>query len=484
MKPQYQHHLMTSFMLWFDHTLLQKGQAYSNKTGQLFFMEDSRLPDNYKRFSSAYKQWVTDSSIVGDVNPVIPTGFRNSLAGVDYDRAELAFDFENGGVIRTGASGPGDAAVITGEFAVKDFNIYLTDQTEEDIILDSKFSTNSRYNQTESGIQPYDQVVPAIFINSEFMRNEGMAFGGEDKTTNTIKAIVLAENSYQLDGVLSIFADTRHVNIQKIAFSGHPGTEYGDLKGGSYNYLNLSSTYESNNPYYIDDVSVSKLSDRAQQAVPGDLNVGFIDFEVSTSRFPREGAPSPVPKAVTVNSTNVFNLFTQERTNLDAIGASNIFLTGEIPVGSSFFGPGSDSEGSFDARYNLSTPGTSSLIRIGVTGITFATNERFKLTPLGSTVRRTDQAQRGTFSVTTGTNLFVSGNGSDFDVSSHVFTADVSDTTTLDNYVDTTITGVEIQSQIRVTGSGDSEFIFDNGSKIVDITDFTHTLKIDNFDDD
>ena len=187
MKPQYQHHLMTSFMLWFDHTLLQKGQAYSNKTGQLFFMEDSRLPDSYKRFSSAYKQWVTDSSIVGDVNPVIPTGFRNTLAGVDYDRAELAFDFENGGVIRTGASGPGDGAVITGEFAVKDFNIYLTNQTEEDIILDSKFSTNSRYNQTESGIQPYDQVVTAIFINTELMRIQGMALGGDDKTTNTIK---------------------------------------------------------------------------------------------------------------------------------------------------------------------------------------------------------------------------------------------------------------------------------------------------------
>ena len=282
MKPQYQHHLMTSFMLWFDHTLLQKGQAYSNKTGQLYHIEDSRLPDSYKRFSSPYKQWVTDSSIVGDTNPKIPTGFMES--GRDDG---FVFDFENGGIIYTGSNGPGTDAVITGEFAVKDFNIYLTNQTEEDIILDSKFSTNSRYNQTESGIQPYDQVVPAIFINTEFMRNQGMALGGEDKTTNTIKAVVLAEDSYQLDGVLSIFADTRHVNIQKIPFSGHPGTEYGDLKGGSYNYLNLSSTYESSNPYYIDDVSVSKLSDRAQQAVPGDLNVGFIDFEVATSRFPR-----------------------------------------------------------------------------------------------------------------------------------------------------------------------------------------------------
>jgi hypothetical protein len=186
-----------------------------------------------------------------------------------------------------------------------------------------------------------------------------------------------------------------------------------------------------------------------------------------------------------ITPANVFNRFVQERANLDAIGASNIFLTGEIPAGSSFSGPGNDSQGPFDARYtSITTSPSTELIRIGVTGITFATNERFKLTPLGSTIRRTDQPQRGSFTVTTGTNLFVSGNGSDFDIASHAFTAEVSDTSSLNNYIDTTITGVEIQSQIRVTGSGDSEFIFDNGSKIVDITDFTHTVKIDNFDDD
>jgi hypothetical protein len=172
-----------------------------------------------------------------------------------------------------------------------------------------------------------------------------------------------------------------------------------------------------------------------------------------------------------ITPANVFNRFVQERANLDAIGASNIFLTGEIPAGSSFSGPGSDGQGPHDARYSSTTASSSTeLIRIGVTGITFATNERFKLTPLGSTIRRAGMIARGSFSVATGTNLFVSGN--------------VSDSSSQDNYIDTTITGVKIQSQINVTGSGDSEFTFDNGSKVVDITDFTHTVKINNFDDD
>lgn len=186
-----------------------------------------------------------------------------------------------------------------------------------------------------------------------------------------------------------------------------------------------------------------------------------------------------------ITPANVFNRFDQERVNLDAIGASNIFLTGEIPAGSSFLGPGNDSQGPHAARYNSTTESPSTeLIRIGVTGITFVTNERFKLTPLGSTIRRAGMSINGSFTVTTGTNLFVSGNGSDFDLGSNIFRVQVSDSSSQDNYIDTTITGVEIQSQIRVTGLGDSEFIFDNGNKVVDITDFTHTIKIDNFDDD
>ena len=281
MKPQYQHELMTSFMLWFDHELLQKGEAYSNQTGKLFYDDDSRLPNSYKAYASSYKQWVTDSSVNGVTNPVIPTSFNGSGRSDD-----IIFDFENGRIIETGGAF-GTTEVLTGTFAVKDFNVYLTNETEEDLIIENKFKLNSRYLQNPSGVNPYDQMVPAIFLNSEFMQNEAFAFGGEDKTVSIIKAVVLAETPYQLDGVLSIFADSARKTVSKVPFSGHPSTEYGDIKGGSYNYTSLSSTYSSNNPYYIEDVTVSKFSDRAQNKIPGDLKVGFIDFEVSTYRFPR-----------------------------------------------------------------------------------------------------------------------------------------------------------------------------------------------------
>ena len=283
MKPQYQHELMTSFFLWFDHELLQKGEAYSNKTGQLYYMEDDRLPSDYVRYSSPYKQWVTDSSITGESNPTIPTGFMGSGRNDDF-----IFDFENGSVIHTGSSSIGSDQTITGTFAVKDFNVYLSNSTEEDLIIEGKFKLNSRYgNSATTGIQPYDQVTPAIFLNVEFSRNEGFAFGGMDKTSSTIKAVVLADNEYQLDGVLSIFADSARKIVPKIPFTAHPGTEYGDVKSGAYNYNTLKNSYSSE-PFFIDDVVVSKFSDRAQSSVPGDIKVGFIDFDISTQRFPRQ----------------------------------------------------------------------------------------------------------------------------------------------------------------------------------------------------
>ena len=282
MKPQYQHELMTSFSLWFDHELLQKGEAYSNKTGTLYAQSDSRLPNSYISLQSDYKQWVNDSSITGEVNPIIPTDFQGSGRSND-----IIFDFDNGRLIETGSVFSA-GNTLTGSFSVKDFNVYLSNESEEDLITENKFKLNSRYGTpTISGIEPYAQVVPAIFLNCEYMRNEGFAFGGEDRSVNTIKAVVLAEDSYQLDGALSIFADSARKVFQKIPFSAHSLTEYGDIKGGVYNYTGLAHTYSSQNPFVIEDVSVSKLSSKAQDKIPGDLYIGFIDFEVSTTRYPR-----------------------------------------------------------------------------------------------------------------------------------------------------------------------------------------------------
>ena len=132
MKEQFQHKLTTSFFLWFDNFLLTKGEAFTNKTGEFFYYDDSRLDSTYKAYGSPFKQWVTDSSVTG---ATIPSGVY--IDGNFSGRNDgVVLDFENGrGLI----SGSDTDLTITGEFSLKDFNVYITNDTEEDLIVEISF---------------------------------------------------------------------------------------------------------------------------------------------------------------------------------------------------------------------------------------------------------------------------------------------------------------------------------------------------------
>ena len=120
--------------------------------------------------------------------------------------------------------------------------------------------------------------------------NNPLALGGEDNTVTDITAVVFAENLYQLDGALSVFADSARVSFGNIPFTGSPLDEYGDVKSSAYptgyDYNNVAAANDSEK-YYINNVNVSKISDSADKRIPVDLFVGFIDFEIHKFRFPR-----------------------------------------------------------------------------------------------------------------------------------------------------------------------------------------------------
>tara|TARA_Y100000361_G_scaffold115174_1_gene105795 strand:+ start:424 stop:1272 length:849 start_codon:yes stop_codon:yes gene_type:complete len=279
MKEQFQHKVTTSFFLWFDNFLLKKGEAYSNKTGQLYYYSDPRLDSDYVAYGSPYKQWVTDSSITG---ATIPTGvhFGTDTSG----RSDgITFDFDNGRVlVEDSVTG----STITGEFAVKDFSIYLTNDTEDDLIVENKYVVNSRLPSGPlTYIEPYDDVVPAVFISTSQSDNTPFAFGGMQDTKVQIKAVVIAEDTYQLDGVLSIFMDSIDETIVPVPMSGYPITELGDLKGDSYNYTGTTDNYTGGIDFYIEKVRTSKLSDRTRRELANELYIGFIDFDLQQHRY-------------------------------------------------------------------------------------------------------------------------------------------------------------------------------------------------------
>ena len=279
MIEQFHHKFTNSFFLWFDNYLLTKGQAYTNTTGTFFNYTDERYTNGYRMFGSAYKQWVNDSSIAG---ATIPSGIyvNGTYSGRN---SNLFLDFENGRAISTQIP---TGTTITGSFAVKDFNIYFSNETEEDLIVENKYDINSRIIlNDENYIAPYDQVLPAIFLSLDSVSNQGFAIGGMEETTILAKAVILAENNYQLDGVLSIFSDSRNEVFPMIPMSGHPVNEYGDLKSGYYSYTNLKNQFSINTNFYINTATTSKLTDRVRKSLANDIYVGFIDFEIQQHRY-------------------------------------------------------------------------------------------------------------------------------------------------------------------------------------------------------
>ena len=279
MIEQFHHKFTNSFFLWFDNYLLTKGQAYTNTTGTFFNYTDERIDPQYKVFGSAYKQWVNDSSIAG---AVIPSGIyaNNIFSGRN---SNLILDFENGRVLSKNLPAQ---TPITGSFAIKDFNIYFSNETEEDIIIENKYDTNSRIIlNDENYIAPYDQVIPAIFLSLDGASNKGFALGGMEETTISAKAVILSENNYQLDGVLSIFADSRNEVFPMIPMSNHPMNEFGDLKSGYYSYADLKNQFPINTNFYINNAITSKLTDKVRKSLASDIYVGFVDFEIQQHRY-------------------------------------------------------------------------------------------------------------------------------------------------------------------------------------------------------
>ncbi len=325
MKPQFQHTLVTSFYLWFDNYLQKNGEAYKNKTGIFYNMTDDRLDSTYNVYSSPYKQFVFDSGLHTNVPSdgaqgtegaiVIDriSGRREDGSAFEITRGTsgLHIDYENGRVFFTGnpVAGddygklPGNALsndghyALSGQFAVKDFNLYVTNQTEEDLIIE-KFKINNRFGNLEtSGVAPYDQVLPAVFITSESINNQPFAFGGLDVTKTNVKAVVMTSDLYCLDCVLSMAADAKKRSFAEVGFAGFPTTELGDIKsatesyhvntyptGYSYNQIETDNTSEL---FHIEEVNVSKLSDRVKKKVNPDIFVGFVDFEIHKYRRPR-----------------------------------------------------------------------------------------------------------------------------------------------------------------------------------------------------
>jgi len=285
MKPTFTHNVINSFFLWFDNFLMTKGDAYKTYTTKLYNYQDPRLGGDKVVYGSPYKQWVYDKNITG---ATIPSGFTINNQFVSTGTSGMRIDFDNGRIIFN--SGVSTGLNITGTYSVKEVNSYITDQPEDNLIIENKFVTNSRFTVSENYITPYNPVTPCIFASIETSHNTAFAFGGEDETKCIIKVVAFCENLYQLDGVLSVFGDSYNEIFSIIPMTGHPLGEFNEMKTGAYptgyDYKNLSNSYNSQT-LFISHVETSKIRDSVIKELNPILHIGFLDFEIKTYRYPR-----------------------------------------------------------------------------------------------------------------------------------------------------------------------------------------------------
>jgi hypothetical protein len=282
MKNQFLSDAKASFLFWAENSLLNEASAYINYSSKLFYNKDLRF-NGYESYSSPFKQWVYDKSVSG-ANVCSGVYFSNNFLN---KQSGIKIDYDNGRVLIPSNYGTG--LNLTGNYSFKEYNFYLSNETEEAILTTSKFYLNSRYDLNPTGaIEPYSFVTPAIFINALSNENSPYALGGQKQTKVSISMIVFSETMDGVDEVISFFVDKKNKWIPFVSKNLDPINPFGDVKTGmypnGYNYKEMTLSAENLKDFlYIESVRGSKLSDSFKT---NESNfVGIIDFQLTKERF-------------------------------------------------------------------------------------------------------------------------------------------------------------------------------------------------------
>lgn len=286
MKVQFNNIVMSSMLLWFDNKLLSKGEAFVNFSSNFYPVESQYF--GFYTYGAPYKQMVVDSSISGAniisgvyINNIFSKIGENSLTGINSSQGHLYFTSQ--------INNPSTS--LSGNYAIKDFNIFLTSETEEDLLFETQFQLNPKTSQNPTGLPLNAETYPVVYLKYQGGDNEPLAFGGLDKTNINVRAIILSDSIFKLDALTSIFRDTVRSYIPLIYENEMPFNILGSANNGSFNYNNLTANKLQNDDYlHIDNVYVSKIDNRfinSYNKLNPNVFTAFIDFELSKNRYPR-----------------------------------------------------------------------------------------------------------------------------------------------------------------------------------------------------
>lgn len=283
MIPQYDHNVKASFGLWLDNFLFRKGESYTNAAYSMTKINGTL--NGYNVFKSPHSQWVYDAGITG---AQIPTGVWINGTFQAEDKNNIFLDFNEGRVfVKPNIS----ATQVSGQYAFKEINLYFNSQKEEDLLFNSSFSPNPRTKAiVPTGMSQH--TYPAIYIQYGAGNNQPFAFGGLDSTTIRIRTIALTDSQYLFEGICGILRDSERSVIGYLEGAELPFNAFGGLKSGlsTYNYIEQIKNKTSGGDaalMTIVRVAVSPFNAEVNEAIGSKVVGGFIDFDISTLRYPR-----------------------------------------------------------------------------------------------------------------------------------------------------------------------------------------------------
>ena len=270
MKNQLDNKLVTSFLLMMDHEVQKQGEAFSNKTG-LFYKDEDKVYQQYS-YTCSYKQLCNDTSISG---ANIMSGVYVSGVYTPVGSGGLISINHNNGCVNFNHLIP-SGITISGSFAVKDFSIYLSDQPDYAVIMDSKFHSNPKYAQNATGISQDTKTMPAIILVPKDQEARPLAFGGIDDNFIRLRAMVVCENAFQRVAVCNILKNFRLKTLP--LFNNVPFDYLGNMTGINYNYSNLTF-YGSYFPYILTAKAI-QIPNQGSFTEPT-RQFAMVDFDVS-----------------------------------------------------------------------------------------------------------------------------------------------------------------------------------------------------------
>ena len=272
MKAQFTNKLMSSFLLYMDNTILRVGDAYTNHSG-LFYPDASNKYSGYYGYSAPFKQLVSDQSITG------ATVMSGAYVADSFTTGNVHINHYNGQVFFNSSQGSNK---VSGNYAIKDFNINMTSKPESDILFETKFKLRPKTNQTLTGLEPNQNTYPAIFVKNVGGVNDPFAFGGTENTKVKTRAVVLADSIYSLDAVCSILKDTARDYFKVVEQEDLPFNALGMPAASGYNYTGVATGAQG---VYIKDVTVSSnIPKYSDSSINSEVYPAFVDFELETIR--------------------------------------------------------------------------------------------------------------------------------------------------------------------------------------------------------